>query len=425
MNGRSALHELLCRPSHAGLWLDRFLCYDSEQEDAAAKAECIRKACEAKIPEGYTSAFDLRAEDFGVAARAGRAKLAEATVRGRLVVGLGARGVLEAGLRLDRTWGVPILPGSALKGLAATAAHQLACDPEGVPGGWQKPSGWPQAKAHSPATPYEELFGTTTNGGAIVFHDAWWKPTNTCPLLPDVMTVHHPEYYQGGKPTAPSDFDSPTPIPFLSVAGTFLVVIEGHPLQVADGYALLSEGLRVLGLGAKTSSGYGRMDLRDAEDYLERARRAASSGGSPKSRFEGALAELSRARELGCSSEDLCEAIQTLKGALSSSWADLHRPDWLRELDQRAVVAVPLSPVVSEPEAWVPAQGWTVMVKGRREFRLRVTGAAKIYAEKEQVFKDEPALIERLRDASESTPLELEVSWRAGAKRIKRIRPRS
>ncbi len=43
----------------------------------------------------------------------------------RLVIGLGAENVLEAGLRLNHPYGVPIVPGSALKGLASHYCHEI------------------------------------------------------------------------------------------------------------------------------------------------------------------------------------------------------------------------------------------------------------------------------------------------------------
>ncbi len=46
----------------------------------------------------------------------------EAQARGRLIVGLGGKGVLEFGLTLQHTSGLPVIPGSALKGLARTYA---------------------------------------------------------------------------------------------------------------------------------------------------------------------------------------------------------------------------------------------------------------------------------------------------------------
>ena len=43
----------------------------------------------------------------------------------RLIVGLGSENVLETGIRLHHTYGMPIIPGSALKGLAAHYCDQV------------------------------------------------------------------------------------------------------------------------------------------------------------------------------------------------------------------------------------------------------------------------------------------------------------
>jgi CRISPR-associated protein Cmr6 len=46
-------------------------------------------------------------------------------VQGRLIVGLGGDNVLETGLTLHHTYGVPLIPGNALKGLAAHYCDQV------------------------------------------------------------------------------------------------------------------------------------------------------------------------------------------------------------------------------------------------------------------------------------------------------------
>src|ERR1700680_515711 len=43
----------------------------------------------------------------------------------RLIVGLGSENVLETGIRLHHTYGLPVIPGSALKGLAAHYCHEI------------------------------------------------------------------------------------------------------------------------------------------------------------------------------------------------------------------------------------------------------------------------------------------------------------
>jgi CRISPR-associated protein Cmr6 len=87
-------------------------------------------------------------------------------------------------------------------------------------------------------------------------------------LAPDVITVHHQKYYQepGG---IPSDSDDPNPIPFLSATGTYLLALATpdfkEPTRWLDiTFQILAEALDKLGIGAKTSSGYGRMRFLDS-----------------------------------------------------------------------------------------------------------------------------------------------------------------
>lgn len=117
---------------------------------------------------------------------------------------------------------------------------------------------------------HDLLFGFSrdaeADSGTIVFHDAWITP-DTVPgcLCQDVMTPHHPKWQNNE--AAPTDFDSPIPVSFLSVNGTFRVGVSwagpaNHP-QAANwtelAFSLLKEALREWGVGGKTSSGYGRL----------------------------------------------------------------------------------------------------------------------------------------------------------------------
>jgi CRISPR-associated protein Cmr6 len=172
---------------------------------------------------------------------------------GRLIVGLGSENVLETGIRLHHTFGMPIIPGSALKGLAAHYCDQVW----GATGTQFKKEG-----------PYHELlFGTTDDCGCIVFHDAWFVPDlESNPLKLDVMTPHHPKWFDGSEP--PTDFDSPIPVPFLSVSGGFRVAVTWHGPEHQEAnnwtdlaFSLLKEALSEWGIGGKTTSGYGRLDI--------------------------------------------------------------------------------------------------------------------------------------------------------------------
>ncbi|MCA9543434.1 MAG: type III-B CRISPR module RAMP protein Cmr6, partial [Myxococcales bacterium] len=207
--------------TNPGLWLDKYL---PQQEvrganggDGNAKGAHMRSADRCPIPSGYAEAFQRWQATFGELALK-----AQAQVVGRMVIGLGMEGALEAGIQLHHTWGVPFIPGSALKGVAAAAAHQLSQDPE-----WRKPKDTAAQPTREP-TAYDELFGTVAQQGLVHFHDAWWDPAGatTVPLHLDVMTVHHPNYYQDANPSPPADTDSPTPVPFMSASGTYVIVVE-------------------------------------------------------------------------------------------------------------------------------------------------------------------------------------------------------
>jgi CRISPR-associated protein Cmr6 len=193
-----------------------------------------------------------------------------------MVVGLGAEGVLETAISLHRTYGVPYIPGSALKGLAAAYAHQRLADAR-----WRK-AVYKDNQLVSPiGDAHKVMFGDTTIAGYVTFFDALYVPGSghkdrqgkAKPLWPDVITVHHPEYYQEqkddqGNLLPPADWDSPTPISFVSATGAYLIALAGPPAWVEAAYDILALALDEMGVGAKTSSGYGRMTL----DGLEAAR---------------------------------------------------------------------------------------------------------------------------------------------------------
>jgi CRISPR-associated protein Cmr6 len=255
------------RGSHPGLILQRYLTDPSAQDssDQKQRRALFDAACKAASSESLSSIY---AEAFARWSRSFPQDNPHRTERlvtaGRLIVGLGSENVLETGLRLHHTYGVPIIPGSALKGLASHYCHEV----------------WGQ---RHDATASEEnrlfqrggershhslLFGATDDGGVITFHDAWIVPESLSGALRlDVMTPHHPKWQTGEAP--PTDFDSPNPISFLSVTGTFDIRLSwsgpvAAPSDRAEAWTalamkLLREALAKWGVGGKTSSGYGRL----------------------------------------------------------------------------------------------------------------------------------------------------------------------
>jgi CRISPR-associated protein Cmr6 len=248
---------------HAGLWLDKYLAYQLKRGEKADPEVGTPQSCLIKetagmpIMAGYSMFFNrwkATLEDLGARCR-------EAHTLGRMVIGLGDESVLETSVTLHRTYGVPYIPGSALKGLAAMFVRTRLAGTE-----WGECIGQRQAKQWVAGQPYNVVFGDTEQAGYVTFFDALYVPGsehNGQALWPDVITVHHPDYYQG-KDAPPADWDSPTPIPFLSATGNYLIALAAQPgcdAWVNLTFDLLGHALRELGIGAKTSSGYGRMLL--------------------------------------------------------------------------------------------------------------------------------------------------------------------
>ncbi|WP_338709154.1 type III-B CRISPR module RAMP protein Cmr6 [Paenibacillus amylolyticus] len=177
-----------------------------------------------------------------------------------LVIGHGGTSVLETSLTLHRIYGVPYLPATSLKGLAAHYAHNIL--------------GETHSALRREGEDYKVLFGTQQSAGFIQFHDALVTPDTAQEALKlDVFTPHHQDYngiviaeVQFNKTyPAPRDDDSPVPIPFLTANGQFQIALacEGETELANEWLSLakdiLSKALANEGIGAKTNVGYGRM----------------------------------------------------------------------------------------------------------------------------------------------------------------------
>ena len=238
------------RSVHAGLWLEKYIA-DLQRENDYSHADLVAGVASLGVPLIYEKHF----ERWQTYLHEIHAETREFRVKKRMAVGLGDKGVLETSIALHHTYGVPYIPGSALKGLAASYARLIAGEE------------WQQGRE-----PYRVVFGDTENAGFLTFFDALYIPCSdgNRPLRPDIITVHHPAYYkektdQHGNPVAPADWDSPTPIPFLSATGCYLLALAAPDLNksalwIGRVFELLEQALLVLGIGAKTSSGYGRME---------------------------------------------------------------------------------------------------------------------------------------------------------------------
>ena len=258
MTRRRGMEQLQQPPQtcHAGLWLDRFLGSDpiadktkvkTDVDKTKAKTELVKQVARIKEPPEY-ALFYKRWLDI---LKHTPVQTRVASVQGRMIVGLGAESVLETAVSLQRTYGVPIIPGSALKGVAAAYARQKLVD-------WQ-----PRTINTAPLSNYDVVFGNPDSAGYVTFFDALYIPNSAAqPLVVDVMTPHHSGYLDGK--VAPTDFDAPIPVQFLSATGEYVLALGGDPGWVNITFLLLERALAEYGVGAKTSSGYGRLKLEAA-----------------------------------------------------------------------------------------------------------------------------------------------------------------
>lgn len=235
--------------AHARLLIDRYLRAHKEMDGAwsgkgpTPEQMTLDFATKCSACEPYKMAF----ERWRTLCRDKRYLVVEAATAGPLAVGLGAESPLEVGLTVHRTYGMPVIPGSAVKGVCRRAALDANLDE--------------QSEA------FRALFGDQTKASCFVFWDAWYDPStvNGKPFHRDVLTVHHPEYYGSkGEEGWPTDFDDPTPVPFLVVRpGAGFVFAVKCPDPKWEGYvrAMLTWTLTNAGIGGKTNAGYGRFSV--------------------------------------------------------------------------------------------------------------------------------------------------------------------
>jgi len=166
----------------------------------------------------------------------------------RMVIGLGASHPQETSMTLHHIYGIPYIPGSAVKGVVR---HWII---------WEK-FGGDEGKALEKDEEFKNIFGTQNQSGKIIFFDAY--PVKEINLKVDVMTPHYPAYYSEGK--EPADWQSPIPIKFLTVEKTifqfYLACRKENENLLEKALIWLKESLTHFGIGAKTSIGYGYFDV--------------------------------------------------------------------------------------------------------------------------------------------------------------------
>jgi len=193
----------------------------------------------------------------------------------RLIVGLGASHPQETSMTLHHIFGIPYIPGSALKGASRHYMIWKFVDEneEELKSLLGKSNFAELLKELNKALEKEEnltvsvgnisfkdlihIFGTQNRQGKIIFFDAY--PIEEIKLKIDIMNPHYPDYYTKDKP--PTDWQNPIPIKFLTVEDTkfrfYLAAKDKDQNLLNHARKILNDALLNYGVGAKTSLGYG------------------------------------------------------------------------------------------------------------------------------------------------------------------------
>ncbi|MGE4518021.1 MAG: type III-B CRISPR module RAMP protein Cmr6 [Desulfobacteraceae bacterium] len=221
----------------------------------------------------------------------------------RMVVGIGDPSVYETSITLHHIYGIPYIPGSAIKGI--TRHYFILSEFEKTNCKWpeisifekvlenftfkdkkdqnkkndeeKKFESFKSKFSNAPSKEiynhfynekshikkemieiienYQNIFGSQNKKGSVIFFDSFpMEPPN---IEPDIMNVHYPDYYSKDK--NPTDDQNPNPIIFLTIKNTKFKFLLGSKdenlLEKSKKY--LSESLSEHGLGAKTAVGYG------------------------------------------------------------------------------------------------------------------------------------------------------------------------
>ncbi|MDE0323238.1 MAG: type III-B CRISPR module RAMP protein Cmr6 [Candidatus Poribacteria bacterium] len=189
----------------------------------------------------------------------------DATVDWRLVVGLGGEHVQETSMTLHHIYGIPYIPGSAVKGVLRHWWFQEL----------QEQKDFIDDKGEVDETKaledldycnFIKTFGSQEQRGKVQFLDTYPEEVR---FATDIMNPHYSDYYSGSKP--PTDHQNPVLINFLTVEKTnFRFTFLAQDQTLLDKLKDRFQGaLELKGIGAKTAVGYGYFrDFKDKTDTI-------------------------------------------------------------------------------------------------------------------------------------------------------------
>ncbi|MCG8554134.1 MAG: type III-B CRISPR module RAMP protein Cmr6 [Proteobacteria bacterium] len=330
-------------PDHAGLAYDAWApvgCDGKVPDDQ--RAPWLSALEDIVVAPDYSGSFQRWKESFSAPGD----RIFELVLASRLLVGHGNSSATDIGITLHHTWGVPLIPGSALKGLVAHFVDAVYGPSDLGHRPWDR-AGDERARAdyegvtkrgrrieRGPGAVYRALFGAPdaemdeemqergfdagASAGIVTFHDALYVAKGGAddrPFAADVLTVHQKAYYDSSGGSWPNDYDSPNPVAFLTVrpGARFLFALSGPGDWTDLAERLLRDALEKWGVGGKTSAGYGRLIAPDR-------RTATAANGRPATATPASTT---------VKSGDQVEAVLLDERTKKGGWKALHEPTGL------------------------------------------------------------------------------------------------
>ncbi|MGI5868564.1 MAG: type III-B CRISPR module RAMP protein Cmr6 [Kiritimatiellia bacterium] len=288
-------------------------------------------------------------------------RIVEARLEGRLAINLSEGVIQNAGINFDRIFGLPLINGSSVKGVARSVALTELKTKEGderdrMLDTFVRVFGVGESDWRGDLAPFAQVDEKRSLGnarlnlpldlkGAVTFLQA--APTNDAKIVVDITNVHTPDYYRTGRQEDLRN-ERPTLNYFPAVERgaefAFPILLNGInrdlKLLVAAQRWLI-DALENQGLGAKTAAGYGWFeDLTSERAALaEKERQIQEQEEAERRAREQAEAE-EAARVASLSPEEkINEAMSTLAALDDQAFADkVKNISTLPEEEQRALI---------------------------------------------------------------------------------------
>jgi len=170
------------------------------------------------------------------------------TTKERLLIGIGNPHIYEVGLSLHPLYGIPYIPGSELKGLSRSY-YKL------------------EKNLSDKTAELAKIFGDQSKKGSIEFLDAYLSGGQKDIFELDIMDPHYGDYYITKGEKVPADYLTPVPIFFLAISPgtkfeTFVFSMGEEANEILeDVLKAMKKWFNKIGIGAKTTVGYGRMEV--------------------------------------------------------------------------------------------------------------------------------------------------------------------